>query len=184
VRLKPHTTAADRARVIATARRSSGSLYVIRLQQRPTRSTTTRRCGPRPPCSACCSAPWPPPHSASSDHAVQRRAVTSGVCAALGMTRRQVLGAVVVQAALVAGTALVIGMPLGIAAGAPRGAGSRPISESSTRSTPADDVAAGDPHRRGGGRRRRLRSCLRGVPAAARTNLRTDRRVPTRTTGR
>jgi ABC-type antimicrobial peptide transport system permease subunit len=48
---------------------------------------------------------------------VRRRRRDLALCAALGMRRAQIVSAVVVQALLVAGAALVVGVPLGLAAG-------------------------------------------------------------------
>lgn len=48
---------------------------------------------------------------------VRRRRRDLALCAAMGMPRRQVLRAVVIQALLVANVALVVGLPVGLAAG-------------------------------------------------------------------
>jgi ABC-type antimicrobial peptide transport system permease subunit len=48
---------------------------------------------------------------------VRRRRRDLALFAALGMRRSQILSSVVIQAVLVAGVALVVGLPLGLAAG-------------------------------------------------------------------
>lgn len=119
IRTRPGTTAAVVRGVVARAKQIADTTgAVLRTEQRPiaidnyaaVRSTPLILAGLLGLMAAATLA-----HLVVS--VVRRRRRDLALCAALGMRRAQVLRAVVIQALLVANAALLVGLPLGLAAG-------------------------------------------------------------------
>lgn len=119
VRLRQSASAADRTRIVAVATRiGKPSLQLIRTDQRPiaidnyaaVRSTPADLAALLGLMAAATLA-----HLVAS--VVRRRRRDLALCVALGMGRAQISWAVVIQAVLVAGISMLVGLPLGVAAG-------------------------------------------------------------------
>jgi hypothetical protein len=120
VRLRSAATAADRARVTARLNRLLNAHYYtqLRVDQRPTAIDNYASIRATPAFLALVLGAMA---AATLLHleisVVRRRRRDLALCGALGMTRGQLLRAVVVQSLVVTGTAFLVGLPVGVAAG-------------------------------------------------------------------
>jgi hypothetical protein len=119
IRLQRDATDADRRQVVQTvADIGAGTMQAVRTEQRPVAIDNYAAIRSTP---AVLAAVLGSMAAATLAHlvvsVVRRRRRDLALCAALGMRRAQIVSAVVVQALLVAGAALVVGVPLGLAAG-------------------------------------------------------------------
>jgi FtsX-like permease family len=119
IRLRRDATDDDRRHVIETATGiGTGTFQTVRTEQRPVAIDNYAAIRSTPVVLAVVLGSMA---AATLAHlvvsVVRRRRRDLALCAALGMRRVQVLSAVVVQALLVAGAALLVGVPLGLAAG-------------------------------------------------------------------
>jgi len=119
VRLRPTATDEARRAVLATAARiGEANLQRVRTEQRPIAIDNYAAVRSTPVVLAVvlgCMAAATLGHLVVS--VVRRRRRDLAVCGALGMRRAQVAGAVVIQALIIAATAALIGVPLGLAGG-------------------------------------------------------------------
>jgi hypothetical protein len=119
IRLDPESTDADRQDAVdVTTTLAADNQQLLRLEQRPTAIDNYAAVRSTPVVLAVVLGLMA---AATLGHlvvsVVRRRRRDLALCAALGMRRRQILGSVVIQALLVAGVALLVGLPLGVAAG-------------------------------------------------------------------
>ena len=118
IRVRDRATAAERGAVVAAATRIRGPDLGVRMEQRPTAIDNYAAVSSTP---AALAALLGFMAAATLAHlvvsVVRRRRRDLALCAALGMDRRQLSRAVVVQAVIVAGAALLVGLPLGVAGG-------------------------------------------------------------------
>ena len=118
IRMRDGASAADRSAVVAAASRLRGPDQGVRTEQRPTAIDNYAAVSSTP---AALAALLGFMAAATLAHlvvsVVRRRRRDLALCAALGMDRRQLSRAVVVQAVMVAGAALLVALPLGVAGG-------------------------------------------------------------------
>jgi hypothetical protein len=119
IRLRQTASAADRTRIVATATRiGKPSLQLIRTNQRPIAIDNYAAVRSTP---AVLAALLGLMAAATLAHlvvsVVRRRRRDLALWVALGMGRAQVFCAVVIQAVLVAGISMLVGLPLGLAVG-------------------------------------------------------------------
>lgn len=119
IRLRQSASSADLGRIVATATRIGGtSQQQIRTEQRPIAIDNYAAVSSTPAVLAGLLGLMA---AATLGHlvvsVVRRRRRDLALCVALGMGRAQVSCAVVVQALLVAGISMLVGLPLGLAAG-------------------------------------------------------------------
>jgi predicted lysophospholipase L1 biosynthesis ABC-type transport system permease subunit len=119
IRVRPDATPRDRREIVTTASDiGDANMQIVRLEQRPTAIDSYADVRSTPFVLAVLLGAMA---TATLTHlvanVVRRRRRDLALCAALGMRGAQLLSAVVIQAVIVAGAALVIGLPLGVAAG-------------------------------------------------------------------
>ena len=119
IRVRPAATAEDRREVVAAATRiGNANQQRVLTEQRPVAVDNYAAVRSTPVALAFLLGSMA---AATLAHlvlsVVRRRRRDLAVCAALGMRRAQVASAVVVQALLVAGVAMLIGVPIGLAGG-------------------------------------------------------------------
>jgi hypothetical protein len=118
IRVRDGATAAERGGVVAAATRIQGPDLGVLTEQRPTAIDNYAAVSSTP---AALAALLGFMAAATLAHlvvsVVRRRRRDLALCAALGMDRRQLSQAVVVQAVIVAGAALLVGLPLGVLGG-------------------------------------------------------------------
>jgi predicted lysophospholipase L1 biosynthesis ABC-type transport system permease subunit len=119
IKARPEATAEERREIVATAREiGDANLQMVRTEQRPIAIDNYADVRSTPVVLAVVLGSMA---AATLAHlvvsVVRRRRRDLAVCAALGMQRRQLASAVVVQALLVVGVAVLVGVPLGLAGG-------------------------------------------------------------------
>jgi len=119
IRIRPHATRQHREEVLATVRQlAEENVQVVRTEQRPIAIDNYAAVRSTPVVLAILLGSMA---AATLAHlvaiVVRRRRRDIAVCAALGMQRSQLSGAVVIQGVLVVGSAMVVGVPVGIVAG-------------------------------------------------------------------
>lgn len=119
IKTRPRATAEQRREIVATAKEiADANMQLLRTEQRPIAIDNYADVRSTPLVLAVLLGSMA---AATLAHlvlsVVRRRRRDLAVCAALGMQRGQLASAVVVQALLVAGVAVLVGVPLGLAGG-------------------------------------------------------------------